>query len=94
MVKLALISLTLGIGLAFPASGVLHAKPSSTQVEQRLLHQMNAGPDGTLTKSVRCLQASGGGFSCTLHSTRSTSLGAHVAVSGGSLETVWQPLRG
>jgi len=94
MVKLALISLTLGIGVAFPASGVLHAKPSPAQVEQRLLHQVNAGPDGTLTKSVRCLQASGREFSCTLHSTRSTSLGAQVVVSGGSLETVWQPLRG
>jgi len=94
MVKLAVISLTLGIGVAFPASGVLHSKPSSALVEQRLLHQMNAGPDGTLTRSVRCLQASSREFSCTLHSIRSTSLGAHVVVSGGSLETVWQPIRG
>jgi len=94
MVKLALISLTLGIGFAFPASGVLQTRPSSAQVEQRLLHRMNSGPDGTVTRSVRCLQASSSEFSCTLHSTRSTSLGAQVVVSGGSLETVWQPIRG
>lgn len=82
------------MGVAFPASGVLHAKPNPGQVELRLLHQMNGGPDGKITKSVHCLHAGGRDFSCRLQSMRSTTLGAQVVVSGGSLQTVWQPIRG
>ena len=94
MVKLVAIPLVLGIGVALPAVSALQAKPVPAQVEQRLLHQMNAGPDGTITKSVHCLRVSGRTFSCDLRSIRSTSLGAHVVVAGGSLQTVWLPLRG
>lgn len=94
MVKAAVLTLVLGMGVAFPASGALHGKSNSAQVEQRILHQMNAGPDGKITNSVHCLQAGGRNFACRLHSTRSTTLGARVVVSGGSLQTVWQPIRG
>lgn len=94
MVKTGLLTLLLGMGVAFPASGVLHGKPNSHQVELRILHQMNSGPDGKITKSVHCLHAGGLGFACRLQSQRSTTLGARVVVSGGSLQTVWQPIRG
>ena len=94
MVKGAVITLVLGMGVAFPASGALHAKPNSAQVEQRLLHQMNAGPDGKITDSVHCLHAGGRDFACRLQSVRLTTLGARVVVSGDALQTVWQPIQG
>lgn len=94
MVKAAVLTLVLGMGVAFPASGALHGKANSVQVEQRLLHQMNAGPDGKITDSVHCLRADGRHFACRLQSTRSTTLGARVFVSGSLLQTVWQPIRG
>ena len=94
MVKAAVLTLVLGIGVAFPASGALHAKPNSVQIEQRLLHQMNAGPDGKITALVHCLHAGGRDFTCRLQSTRSTTLGARVVVSGSSLQTTWQPISG
>jgi len=82
------------MGVAFPASGALTSKPNPAQVEQRLMHEMNSGPNGKITKSVNCLPASHTHFTCSLRSTRSTRLGARVTVSGGSLETVWQPISG
>jgi hypothetical protein len=95
MVKTAVLTLVLGMGVAFPASGVLHPKPNPAQVEQHLLREMNSGPSGKITKSVACLPASSTArWTCHLRSTRSTSVGARVIVSGGAVETVWQPISG
>jgi hypothetical protein len=82
------------MGVAFPASGVMHGKPNPGLVQLHLLHQMNGGPDGKITKSVHCLHAGGQQFTCRLQSTRSTALGAKVVVTGDSLQTVWQPING
>jgi hypothetical protein len=95
MLKLAAIGTALAFGLAVPFHPGAAAHPTKAQVEQKLLHQMNSGPNGRVTRAVHC-QTSGGRstFSCRLQSVRSTSLGAVVVVHGTSLQTAWQPLRG
>jgi hypothetical protein len=95
MIKLAVLTAALGLGIAVPATGALHAKPARALIEQRLLQQLNGGPDGHITKTVHCSAAGkAGSFDCTAVSVRSTTLGARVVAHGGGLQTAWEPLRG
>jgi hypothetical protein len=95
MLKLIALASALGLGIAVPATGSLHAKPSRAHVEQRLLQQLNSGPDGRITQAVHCSTIRKNvSFSCVALSTRSTRLDAHVVVSGGGLRTAWAPLQG
>ena len=95
MLKIAALTTVLGLGIAVPATGTLLAKPSRTQLEQRMLGQMNGGPAGRITKAVHCRTAGNAAtFDCAAVSVRSTTLNARVVVGGDGPQTTWEPLRG
>ena len=95
MLKIAALTTVVGLGIAVPATGTLQAKPSRAQIEQRLLGQLDRGPDGRITKAVHCRAAGRSAtFDCTAVSVRSTALNARVVVGGGGLQETWEPLRG
>jgi hypothetical protein len=96
MFKLALALTASAAALALPAAYGSFSKPPSKVVEQRLLQQMNSGPDGRITRLVSCSRTSKRelAFKCDLESVRSTHLGARVTVVPGGLRTVWEPLAG
>ena len=95
MLKIAALSTALGLGIAVPAAGTLHAKPSRPLIEQHLLRQLNGGSAGHITKAVHCAAAGDAvTFDCTAVSVRSTTLGARVVVRGDGLRTAWEPLQG
>jgi hypothetical protein len=95
MLKLAALATVLGLGIGVPATGALHAKPSRAQVEQRLLQQLNGGPDGRITSAVHCRAIQKHvSFSCVAVSTRATTLDARVVTGGGGLTEYWAPLHG
>ena len=95
MLKIAALTTALGLGIAVPATGMLPAKPSRAQVEQRMLGQMNGGAAGRITQAVHCRAAGHAGtFDCAAVSVRSTTLNARVVVGSDGLQTTWEPLRG
>lgn len=95
MLKIAALTTALSLGLAVPMAGTHLAKPSRAQIEQRLLGQMDGGPDGRITKAVHCRAAGRATtFDCTAVSARSTTLNARVVVGSGGLQETWEPLRG
>jgi hypothetical protein len=95
MLKIAALTTAVSLGIAVPATGTLLAKPSRAQVEQRMLGQMNGGPDGQITKAVQCRAAGrSAAFDCTAVSVRSSTLNARVVVGSDGLQTTWEPLRG
>ena len=95
MAKLAAAILGLA-GLALPVAH--HALPAAPKtVEQRLLTRVNSGPDGRITRSVRCRTAGEARFSCSLRGLSLTSpsrLHVHVVTSGGSFEPAYGPVEG
>jgi hypothetical protein len=96
MLKASLSLIVFVAVLAIPAAFGSGSKPGPKTVAQTLLKQMNSGPNGYITRRVRCtrvakLQHS---FSCDLRSTISTHLGAHIAVVDGGVSTTWKPLAG
>ena len=100
MFKVALALSVLLTGFAWPLSqGTRPAHHvGRAAAEQSLLHQMNAGPDGRLTRNVHCSPVGRPRdthrFDCVLLSTRATKLDASVAVTPDGLQTSWAPLRG
>ena len=98
MLKIFTLACTLALGVAVLATGgrsAVHATEGRT-VQQELLQQVNSGPAGHITRAVHCTHASShpSVFSCTLVSTRSTTLQARVVADGTQLRTAWAPLQG
>ena len=96
MLKLTLALTALVFCLVLPAAYAVTSKPESKSVAQTLLRQMNSGPDGHITRAVKCAPVSQGShaFSCDLKSVISTHLSAHVTLLDGGLRTTWEPLKG
>jgi hypothetical protein len=95
MLKLTLAGAALLSALVVPlAQGAFAGRANTGLVEQRLLHQMNSGPAGHVTRRVDCRPHAGLRFACVLLSSRSTRLDARVVLRGGELQTVWAPLKG
>jgi hypothetical protein len=95
-----LLKLTLALGafvlcLALPAAYAVTATPGSKSVAQKLQQQMNSGPNGRITRTVKCIPAARGkAFDCDLQSVISTHIAAHVSLIDGGMRTVWEPLQG
>jgi hypothetical protein len=92
MLKL-LVALVLGSGIAIPSVQAVTAPGGDGVAPQQLLRQMNSGPAGTVTRSVRCTPARAA-FACTLQGRSSTVLDARFVVHDGGTEIDWAPLRG
>jgi hypothetical protein len=91
MLKL-LVTLVLGTGIAISSVQALGAQNGGT-VPQQLLRQMNSGPAGTVTRSVRCSPGHAA-VACTLQGKGSTAIDARFVVHDGGTEVDWAPLRG
>ena len=96
MLRISLSLIVFVAVLAIPAAFGSGSKPGPNTVAQALLKQMNSGPNGYITRRVRCTRVAKlqRNFSCDLESAISTHLGAHIAVADGGVSTTWQPLAG
>jgi hypothetical protein len=95
MLKSSLTIAAIVLAVALPAARAVTGRPVAGTIPDTILAQMNASPDGRITRRVSCVPELRGKltFACELTSVTSSRIGVDVAVGDGLRES-WSPPQG